>query len=591
MRNKTIQSNSRRTISFTGLLLLLLIAISQLACPELVGLIEEPKKEEETDTGAKAAASAQGILHFSGIPSGTNPSPTLTNLQNADVFIIYTNLSTTQSYAIPNGSATPVQLSLQGAFSLQGQAVEPAPINQVPDFITEFNNSKVTLIPGPSFNQQGGSFNGPISDPNANTVGVTTRTWRTSDGTAATTLRGSATMSNGKKVLVWVGNNDYSTNESTNQVMTPNRVNTVLTKFGTDAANIYDMTKKLYGEEWGAHNYNNLISPTQNEIHIVYYDINNDGAWGVLGYFWAVNNILNHSNGNNALVFFMDSATMGAMEGGQWNLTLQGPGVMMTTLAHEFQHMIHFYEKQILKNTASPTWLNELASTASEDILANYITGSNTGPLFGNGSRLAQFAATPICNLTAWASSQDQNVDCNIFDSYAHVTSFGTFLSRHYSGNNFNFFKELVASTADSTTGLGQAIERAKGTTNPTTTQGNDAYAEAFVRWGASIVLNPAKRTVPDGYGYPAKRIANFFAPGRDLILDQANIWSFPTKPRIYSTPPANIQPMSHIVVRHKSNITQASLDMNADITAFTNSAVLNTNSTFYKTTILVQAH
>ncbi|MCB1145843.1 MAG: hypothetical protein KDK38_03520, partial [Leptospiraceae bacterium] len=76
-----------------------------------------------------------------------------------------------------------------------------------------------------------------------------------------------------------------------------------------------------------------------------------------------------------------------------------------------------------------------------------------------------------------------------------------------------------------------------------------------------------------------------------DLILDQANIWSFPTKPRIYSTPPANIQPMSHIVVRHKSNITQASLDMNADITAFTNSAVLNTNSTFYKTTILVQAH
>lgn len=53
MRNKTIQSISRRTISFTGLLLLLLIAISQLACPELVGLIEEPKKEEETDTGQK----------------------------------------------------------------------------------------------------------------------------------------------------------------------------------------------------------------------------------------------------------------------------------------------------------------------------------------------------------------------------------------------------------------------------------------------------------------------------------------------------------------------------------------------------------
>lgn len=578
------------------------MALSQLACPELVGLVEELKKPEkeraETDAGAKAAASAQGILHFNGIPSGSSPSPVLNELKSADVFIVYTNLHPSKSFDIPNGNSSGVVSASMhsihsGNFQLRGSQENTtiAPYNIVPKHIRDFNASPIPLVKRPLFSTQGSQD--AYATPSQNLVGSTTRTWRTSAGTVSTVLRAQANLSNGKEVLVWVGTNDYSTNENEDKKMTPNRINMVVKKFGTDSANIYDMDRKIFGQEWGNHSYNNLIPPTQNQIHIVYYDIGNNGPWGVLGYFWAVNNVKDHSSGNNALVFFMDSATMGLMQNGRWDVTMRGPGVMLTTLAHEFQHMIHFYEKSILNQTASPTWLNELASTTSEDMLANYITGSMTGPLFGNGGRFSQFAATPVCTLTNWSNDMNQQNDCNIFDSYAHVTSFGTFLARHYLGSENKFFKELLASKADSTASLGQAILRAAGTANPTIEQGSNKFAEAFQRWGASIVLNKAKREIPKGYGYPARRVPNFFAQGKDLILDEANIWSFSSQynPRIYNTPPQKIRPLSHIVVRHKKGFTAPSLDMGAEINGFSNRTDLQNNPNHFKTTIVVQAH
>ncbi len=556
-------------------------------CADLVGFLESleaPANPE--DKKAIDAASAQGILHFEGNSSVPGP---LTSLQNADIFIVYTNFQSNDR-PIPSGSGSGTIMASMARpqFSMTAGSDELPPIeeryNKVPQHIREFNNKKVTLVP--AINQSiGGMFGaGSVGNPSANTVGTTTRTWKTNDGPVSSTLRGSADLSNGKRLYVWVNDSAWSTNEAHNQRMTPHRVNAVLSGFGTASPNIYDMTRKVYGDEWGSHPYGNLIANPQNEIHIVYYDIGNNGPWGILGYFWAVNNILNHEYGNNALVFFMDSATMGLMQGGSWQVTLPGPAIMMTTLAHEFQHMIHFYEKQVVQNTASPVWLNELASTASEDILAHFITGPNTGPSFGDGSRLAQFAKTPVCNITVWSSSTSG--DCTIYDSYAHVSSFGGFLARHYGGGNYTFFRELVRSNIDSVTGLGCAIRRAQGETCDNGSGDFNKFAEAYVRWGASIVLNSAKRSIPAGYGYPALTVTDYFAAGQHLIMHQANIWGFSSlyRPRIYITPPATIRPFSHVVFRWQENITIGEHDMPLDLTT----APLATD--LYHT-IVIQAH
>ena len=74
---------------------------------------------------------------------------------------------------------------------------------------------------------------------------------------------------------------------------------------------------------------------------------------------------------NERLIFFMDSALLAARTGPTWEVTDRGPTRMIGVLAHEFQHMIHFYQKPVLRDTGSPAWLNEMSSEVAQDLIAD----------------------------------------------------------------------------------------------------------------------------------------------------------------------------------------------------------------------------
>lgn len=115
-------------------------------------------------------------------------------------------------------------------------------------------------------------------------------------------------------------------------------------------------------------------------ISILIYDIDFDAATtsGILGYFWSKDE---YADGSAALggqsgfsnekeMFYLDAPFLAAY-----------PYMLVSTLAHEYQHMINWNRNVWERGESVPTWLNELCSLAAEDLLEGafedaYGTGS-----------------------------------------------------------------------------------------------------------------------------------------------------------------------------------------------------------------------
>ena len=72
-----------------------------------------------------------------------------------------------------------------------------------------------------------------------------------------------------------------------------------------------------------------------------------------MGYFSPLNNYLRDSTdsvSSERLLFYLDAPRL-----------VTELSVMVATLAHEFQHMIHYYQKGTLHNVNSERWLDEMA--------------------------------------------------------------------------------------------------------------------------------------------------------------------------------------------------------------------------------------
>lgn len=101
------------------------------------------------------------------------------------------------------------------------------------------------------------------------------------------------------------------------------------------------------------------------------------------------------------------------------------PKEAISTLVHEFQHMIHLNQKTF-KNVDTSTWFNELLSLACEDAMKEHI---NAGGVAGLKGRLQDF------NQYYWLSGIEYATDNGAtVMSYATLYTFGAYLTRTYGG-------------------------------------------------------------------------------------------------------------------------------------------------------------
>lgn len=150
-------------------------------------------------------------------------------------------------------------------------------------------------------------------------------------------------------------------------------------------------------------------------INILIFDIYSDYMQGTtFGYFtpkdYGEYDEIYHSN--ECCMFYLDAF-----------LTRRYTPMSYSTLAHEFQHMINYYNKTILNNKISETWFTEMLSMLCEDMLQTFLGINDEDSPIG---RLPYFNYGYYRNgVTEWQSSQY---------SYACTYAFGAYLVRNFGG-------------------------------------------------------------------------------------------------------------------------------------------------------------
>jgi len=321
----------------------------------------------------------------------------------------------------------------------------------------------------------------------------------------------------GNKTLnIWVSNDSFGSTCTKQKCVTQSMVNALANTFlQTGADNdIYDWVTNVFGEEWTSKangHYDELI-PSANEINILLTDIDNDNSpsGGSIGYFWSKDNVKASviSGSNEKIMFYVDSVMFANGNGG-WSINHFWPKEIVSTIAHEFQHMIHFYQKSILLDASSDVWINEMLSETTEDLVATKIyhtgprgvepTDGSAGAPGNTRGRYPLFNRTNTLSLTTWN---------NTLEDYSKVNAFGTFLIRNYGG------AKVLHDIVHTKKSHEDAIEAATG----------KPFATLIKEWGIAVLLSdkedlqdlPTYNTgdfTPNGYNHSVYQLGsiNFF--------------------------------------------------------------------------------
>jgi hypothetical protein len=462
-----------------------------------------------TDCAAidEATYSGSGVGVWSAANTGTTAKTAQVNISTAggltdqDVRVVYTNPTDA-----PVQFSTFVKSSSISRVSPQSVQLPAATEDQIRARIQEFNRAGFAKLLGPRANE---SQMGIASvRTQASTVYVVNdqRQWNDMNDVARTaTLVKQQAAADGKMINLWVENTELASNRITQAI-----IDRTLDTYAR-AGGIYDMLTSVGGPLWGAQPYNDLIGPNQPiDLVLLNFD-HNARPFGIVGYFYALNNILRSSapKSNESVSLYLDTETM--YLGGSFGLQAS-----LMTLAHEGMHMQNFYRRAVLKgpNYAFDTWLEEQSAMMMED-WASF----NIDATFNNvrDTRIPGFVATAAytCPLTTFTSSSSDPCD-----SYSVNGSFGGFLNRQL---GLAFYKDLLirADSTDSKTVLDNAIKAAR------IDSGFNVEADRFGVTMASLM--PASGGA-SRYSFPIRAEGGFQLPAVDLTSYQAS-QSLPTSP------------------------------------------------------------
>ena len=380
---------------------------------------------------------------------------------------------------------------LRVADSSNSYYLEKSPILKAPQYIDDFDIEIPSLIA--ESRKRAIEDTSTISSRAEDIVGNSVVFYLNRYGTERTTATARKIISNistnmGVKTLnIWVSNDAFDSGRGCSKAncVTQTMVDGLANSFLKSGLNndIYDWVTNIYGEEWGS---NSGLLPPNDEITILLTDIDGDNNpnGGVIGFFWSKDNFKDSlfNASNERVMFYVDAVMFANKEGGVWSMNTFWAKETMATLAHEFQHMISFYQKEILQNTKVDKWLDEMLSEATEDMLAtklqqngprgvSYLDGSAGTPNNPNG-KYPRYNIYNTLSLTDWTNEAKQ---------YSKVSAFGTFLVRNYGGakllhdiiyNSFGDERAVVDAVNLSPNGYGKN------------------FADLLHEWGIAVMLS-----------------------------------------------------------------------------------------------------
>ena len=288
-----------------------------------------------------------------------------------------------------------------------------------------------------------------------------------------TSVRSVCDARSGRKIIFWVDDELWASGKMTSGLLEKFQI-AYCGQPNTSAAGGYARLVSLYGETWGAHRFNNLISdsPMLQDLNIVMVS---SAYTAVAGYFSASNNFIDQASSNKALVFFIDISKFTGDRTSTFRVNDS-----ISTLIHETMHMMNFYQRGIKQQQDHDLWLEETSAMMSEDIVTPKITGGYH-PMSG---RVSDYLATG-----GGVSYIDFRSRA---ESYAIGGAFGAFMNRRY---GLGFFKSLQACE-------GSSYDCVDSFAN---LNGGGTFSKEFARMGASVFSMLPSAGLPAQYGFPAR--------------------------------------------------------------------------------------
>lgn len=220
---------------------------------------------------------------------------------------------------------------------------------------------------------------------------------------------------------VWIVDDDpYISSKSAKE--------SIAKKYAENFKALYPLVRNIFGKESdfiysstrGSKAELSSVSDTGTKVNIVIYDLFNDKSLGnTVGFFSSMDYYMNGlafsnitiKNSNEGKYFYIDSYFAKTKN-----------GLTLSTLAHEFQHMINFGVKT-MNGISIDSNFNEMLSMLCEDMLQEYLGISDTDSPKG---RLREF-------ISQYYNTGIRNFD-NTTLSYANAYGFGAWLCRQYGG-------------------------------------------------------------------------------------------------------------------------------------------------------------
>jgi len=374
----------------------------------------------------------------------------------------------------------------------------------------------------------------------------------------------------GNKTLnIWVSNDSFGSSCKKSKCVTQEMVDALAQTFlkSEPDNDIYDWVTNIYGEEWNAaagNKYDYVIGAS-NEITILLTDIDNDDSanGGTIGYFFAKDNVKKTSmSGSNERVMFYIDSVMFANGEGTWDIDDAWPKEIVATLAHEFVHMIHFYQKTLMRIPGegdTDTWINEMMAETTEDLVATKI--KHTGPrgvLHTDGSagsennkdgRYGLFNENNTLSLSTWTGA---------LADYSKVNAFGTYLTRNYGGAQV--LHDIMYNPYSDEQAIIDAVRKSPQGEGKT-------FADLQKEWGVAVLLSDQYDLAVDK---PTYNTGDFTVSAVGDVIYQMgaiNFFNYSDQPKI-STSVGKVQPQGNYYYKVGDNLTgTVTIDLMLDAT------------------------
>ena len=369
--------------------------------------------------------------------------------------------------------------------------------------------------------------------------------------TIPATLRKKVTAS-GVTLLVYVAD-DYWIDKPGTGIVNQTMVDAAADRFLKAGENndIYDWVTGIYGEHWGGKGrFGNVLSAAAAKyITILIDDIYGDGpatiqdGGGILGYFHPVNNILSKNLAafsNRRLMFVMDAAFLAtknpeAAPGAPWDPNYSWPQAIFSTLAHEFLHVVSYYQKVIAHtlNTQTQVWLEEMIALVTEDLISDKmrLPGPRGVPLKGGspdyspGSPPVKSYRLMAYNLSGGAPQPGPSLTTNWGKpshsySYGLSYAFGAYLARNYGGAAL--FREIVRNEHSDEQAVLAAIRKVNGVSK--------TFGDLLFEWAAASIKsdNPSSAIPTYNFGGSSGKTTSAEMGGIPDTLGSINLYNYP---------------------------------------------------------------